>query len=485
MDLAQETIRARIRASGRITFAEFMALALYGPGGYYTQGQPIGAAGDYYTSPKAHPAFGALIALQIEQMWRLLGSPATFHVAEAGAGDGTLATDIVGFASHLDPGFREALAYVALDAHPRPGAPLDPDPPPHLPPTPSFTGQGEGSPPRSARLAPETKEGVGIVATDRLASVRWLKTADFPLRDLIGCILSNELVDALPVHRVAVHGGRLVEAYVALQGGSFTEVWDEPSTTRLAERLAGDRAELTGQGEGCPARNARPAPKTEGWEGEVALTAAAWMGAAAHSLRRGYALTIDYGDESDRLYTMERAKGTLTSYYRHAQQTNLYARPGRQDITAHANFTTLIESGLPEGLRPVSLMTQGEFLRNLGIEAFLDHAAAAAAQGRADLTGLRGLIRPDGLGNFRVLIQAKNAPAADLACLGRDPSGTERLLDRLRSLPLPSLGHRHIHLLSGQFPGSQGGWQEGRREDILGRGLMTLLGTTPCSRTPT
>ena len=75
---AEGAVRAAIEAKGRITFAEFMELALYGPGGYYVVGGEaarIGAAGDFFTSPHAHPAFGALIAVQLEQMWRAAGMP--------------------------------------------------------------------------------------------------------------------------------------------------------------------------------------------------------------------------------------------------------------------------------------------------------------------------------------------------------------------------------------------------------------------------
>ena len=103
---AEEEIRRRIEERGKITFAEFMEVALYWPeGGYYMArtllegeiaphtplggGQspppsldegPFGAAGDYYTSPMVHPAFGALLSVQLFQMWQVLGKPQPFAV---------------------------------------------------------------------------------------------------------------------------------------------------------------------------------------------------------------------------------------------------------------------------------------------------------------------------------------------------------------------------------------------------------------------
>src|SRR3990170_2062781 len=110
-------IRRRIRSEGPIPFAQFMEMALYYPGlGYYTSGgRRIGAAGDYYTSPQAHPVFGALLALQLEHMWRVMGCPSLFYVVEPGSGSERLARDILDFSRHLEQGFRAALFYVTVD----------------------------------------------------------------------------------------------------------------------------------------------------------------------------------------------------------------------------------------------------------------------------------------------------------------------------------------------------------------------------------
>ena len=381
---AEGRVRAAIEAKGRITFAEFMTHALYGPGGYYVdvgEASRIGAAGDFFTSPHAHPAFGALIALQIEQMWRLLGRPQRFDVVEAGAGGGRLARDVTGFASALDASFAAAVVYQEVE--------------------------GRGS---------ELPSG------------------------FVGCLLSNELFDALPVHRVRMVEGELREVYVTLaEDGRLAEALDEPSTSRLASHLVSEDVELG-----------------EGWTAEVSLEAGDWMRDAASRLARGYAITIDYGDPAERLYSERRRNGTLRAHYQHTASDDPYARVGRQDLTAHVDFTALIEAGEAEDLMPVTLMTQREFLTNLGAEVLRDAIEASDGPKRADLKGLRSLIDPAGLGGFRVLVQSKGAPAAGLACLDGEAE-RQGLAARIEAgLPPPRLTPAHLNQLAGR----PGGWTE-------------------------
>lgn len=85
-----DSIRAAIADHGPINFAEYMDLALYGPGGYYEQ-PPIGPHGDFVTSPHVHPVFGKLLAGAVREMWEGLDRPDPLLVVEVGAGDGTLA----------------------------------------------------------------------------------------------------------------------------------------------------------------------------------------------------------------------------------------------------------------------------------------------------------------------------------------------------------------------------------------------------------
>jgi SAM-dependent MidA family methyltransferase len=401
MTAPEESIHRRIREGGPITFADFMEMALYGPDGYYTRGEPVGGRGaDYFTSPVAHPLFGALLALQLEQMWRLLGAPDDFAVVEPGAGDGRLAHDIVAFAPQLAPDFAAALAYTAVDRAPR---------------------------------------SVGGASS----SVGWCTGDDPGLGRMTGCVVSNELFDAFPVHRLKQVDGGLREAYVDLADGRLVELLAEPSTPRLAAHLESEGVALE-----------------EGWRAEVSLVATDWMEAMASRLTRGYVITVDYGDLAEDLYTERRRQGTLMSYYDHTPQEEPLQRVGRQDITAHVNFTALIEAGKRGGLQPVVLMTQDELLRNLGAGLFIEALAALhlpQPQYQANAMAMRALLRPEGLGGFRVLVQAKGAAAADLACLRGDEDYLDSLRRRLPELEPPLLGEGHVDLMAARFPHLAGG----------------------------
>ena len=351
---AEREIRARISRSGAITFAEFMELALYHPDGYYSRDSRVGARGDYFTSPTLHPAFGALIAIQLEVMWDTLGRPSPFWIVEPGAGDGRLATDLLSFADAQLCEFAGALRYVEID-----------------------------------RAAHDAQSDFG-------SRVSRLRAEGLPLGGIVGCVVSNELFDAFPVHRFRVAGGRVEEMYVSLDSdGRFREAYGPPSTERIAERLA-----------------ALPRRLPDGFRGEVNLGIGDWMSEAAASLDRGYVLTIDYGYEEEELYSDARRRGTFQTYYKHVDGSSPYQRVGRQDMTAHVDFSALIAEGVKAGLRPAFLTTQAEFLVSLGFEAMLASVRERDMERAAKVANLRAmgeLVKPDGLGGFRVLVQEKDS----------------------------------------------------------------------------
>jgi NADH dehydrogenase [ubiquinone] 1 alpha subcomplex assembly factor 7 len=91
---AEHRIHAAIEDHGPITFAEFMQLALYGPGSFYDS-PPVGASGDFVTSPHVHEVFGTMLGRGIRDLWTALGAPDPFRLVEVGAGDGTLARQVL------------------------------------------------------------------------------------------------------------------------------------------------------------------------------------------------------------------------------------------------------------------------------------------------------------------------------------------------------------------------------------------------------
>jgi SAM-dependent MidA family methyltransferase len=275
------------------------------------------------------------------------------------------------------------------------------------------------------------EEGLGALVK---AKVSRRVTEGVPLEAVQGCLISNELLDAFPVHRVAMKDGELNEFFVTLEEGRYRDVLMELSTPALEERLVSLDVTLR-----------------EGQQAEISLALGPWLEEAARALQRGYIVTVDYGRQAKDLYSEERLRGTLTSFYRHVQTDNPYQHVGEQDITAQVDFTTPVELGRSLGLRPVALSPQGVFLDNLGIRSFITRLAALGLDQKtrdANRMGMINLIRPGGLGDFKVLVQAKGAPTAGL--WGVDRGEEVRWL--VEKAPVPLLTGLHMPLLQGRYP---------------------------------
>jgi len=389
-------IRARLEREGRITFRDFMDMALYHPhhGYYRSSREKMGRAGDYLTSPEVHPLFGHVVGRQLGEMWEIMGSPARFDLLEMGAGNGLLARDILLWAQRLHPAFFEALAYRVAETSPA--------------------------------LAERQRDMLGALGLRLRRKVTWESDTALAAGSVSGCLLSNELVDSFPVHRVAVEGGELREVYVVWREGRFAEELGSPSTPELHAYF--QRLGLL-PGEGCRA--------------EVNLAALEWMRQVGGALARGFVLTFDYGHEATELYAPWRRDGTLLCFYRHNPSSDLYARIGKQDMTAHVDFTSVVEEGRRHGLEPLSITTQARFLAALGIGEALARLAPPQADpplaedGQARPPGatlpleeyyarrraITELLDAAGLGRIRVLVQARGVGRCTLRGLAEQKAG--------------------------------------------------------------
>ena len=379
-----------------------MELALYHPtGGYYAAGSPVGSRGDYYTSPAAHPAFGAAIAVLLYNMWEALDRPSPFHAIEMGAGDGLLARDIAAFIPGLSDELAQNLRYITLD---------------------------RASPTR--HHGPDTSTPSKVIATG------------VPLHNIVGCLLSNELVDAFPVALFEVHGGIPREVYVTLDDGEHHEVLDDPSTSELIRALGKLDCDLP-----------------EGYRGEVNVGMAAWMGDVSQALSRGFVLTIDYGHASPELFPLSRREGTLRTHRGHTAGSNPLRHIGAQDITARVDFSRLDRLGSDRGLAGLGIVSQADLLGALGLNRWLhDLRGMALSQvvRDANMMAMRDIVRPGGLGDFGVLVQEKN-------------TGIHSLQQLLPSLdaelpPPPLLDPAHTPLLEGSYPHAT--WQPPQTRDL-------------------
>jgi SAM-dependent MidA family methyltransferase len=352
-----ELIRSEIEATGRITFARFMELAVSHPQyGYYASGElRTGFAGDFLTAPETDPIFGQTIARQVEECWLHLGKPSGFTVREEGAGRGMLAAHILSELHQLRPELFYSIRYELSDLNTT-----------RIDEALAFLHEhGFGEQVRPATHAP-----------------------------VEGVLLANELLDAFPVHRLIMQDGAVQEIFVTLEAGWFQDDIGELSDPSLPDLLSG-------------------APLLEGQRAEVSPAAARWAQSIGSNLERGYAVLIDYGYPANELYSPARSEGTLKGYSRHEVTDDPYRKIGNQDLTAHVNFSAISQAAQAGGMVELGLTTQALYLAGLGIDrVLLDMQQTATAQDYITArNAVMHLIDPRGLGRFRVLLMGKNVDA--------------------------------------------------------------------------
>jgi len=366
-------LRDRIAQHGELGFDRFMEAALYEPGlGYYTSaGRKVGAEGDFYTSMNVHSAFGRLIAREICRFWELLDSPAPFTVAEAGAGGGQLALDILDAICELNQPLYRAISYLLIEKE------------------------------------PTLKEAQAAFLARHGELLSWSSPESLAAGELrfTGCIISNELFDAMPVHVVEMTGEGLKELFVGADGDGFVERLRSPSTPELACYLERFLVRLQ-----------------PGQRAEINLAAPAWIARAAGALTRGFILSVDYGYLAEELYAPQRRDGTLLCYHRHVTGENPFVLVGEQDITTHINFSALMAAGEDAGLSTAWYGEQYRFLLGAGLMEELIRLEALATTEQERLKhrlALKKLMLPEGgMGDtFKVLIQVKGVPNPQLLCM--------------------------------------------------------------------
>lgn len=351
-----ERIHAEIDRDGPITFARFMELALYDPaGGYYRAATTRpGREGDFLTAPETHPIFGAALARGLNDVWTRLDRPDPFVLREYGAGTGALILAILDRLTLDRTGLEGALRYDPIEAEPRRLETI------------------------AARLAATGREDVLV---DPASSGN----------PVVGAIVANELLDALPTHRVVARDGQLLEILTGSRDGQFIDVEAAATTPALAARLADEGVALV-----------------EGQRGEVCLAVDSWVASAAASLIRGLLLLIDYGYPAKDLYDDRRRRdGTLRAYVRQRVHDDPYRHVGRQDLTAHVDVTAVERAAERAGLVHIGSTTQAEFLVGLGTEDLLQGIQADPGTTMESYLELRSalmrLIDPMAMGRFRVM----------------------------------------------------------------------------------
>lgn len=355
-------IRAEIALSGPITFARFMAIALYDPDHGYYRGaiDRPSRSGDFLTAPELHPIFGTAIARQVAEVWERLGRPDPFVLREYGAGSGTLAATIVAGLKADGSALTEALAYEPVEVNPH----------------------------RQAEIA----ERLGALVRPQPAS------AETPFN---GVVLANEFLDALPVHRVTQRDGGLAELFVDWEAGQdrFVERPGEPSSPALAARLADDGVQLV-----------------EGQVGEICLEVERWIAEISRLLTRGLVLVIDYGHPAPVLYDSARIGGSLRAYAGQRAHADPFIAIGRQDLTAHVDLTAFVAAARASGFDLLGEVSQAELLVGCGLEELLDrirsNPATTMEEWLAARSAIARLLDPAVLGGFRAVLLGRGLDPA-------------------------------------------------------------------------
>lgn len=335
-----------------------MEMSLYYPGlGYYTSAEiKIGQKGDFYTSPHLHPIFGIMIGKQLEEMWEFMNKPCNFYAVEIGAGSGYLCKDMLEYLKSRE--IFNSLNYIIVELNPL--------------------------------IITKQKD----LLSDFSEKIKWVSSVT-ELNNINGCVFSNELLDAFPVHIIEVEdeGGvaGVKEIYVTFNNNRFIEQKLDVSSHNILEYLKEFNINI-------------PA----GYRTEINLRVKDWLKEVSLVLSEGFLLTIDYGYTAEEYYSEEHEKGTLLCFHKHRVNEDPYENIGRQDITAHVNFSSLKVWGEEFGFKTIGYCPQGIFLIALGIDEVITELYSNSPDYESEILKIKGLLFPQGMGeSHKVMVQYK------------------------------------------------------------------------------
>ncbi len=338
----RQRLATRLALSGPMTVADYMSEALDNPHhGYYRSRDPLGAKGDFITAPEISQIFGELIGAWLAERWQALGSPARVLLVELGPGRGTLMADALRATRNV-AGFHQAIDLHLVEIN--------------------------------ATLKDAQRAALASYVTPQWHDAFAAVPHNAPL-----LLVANEFFDALPIRQLQRTEHDWRERLVALQDDALRFVL-APGPSPFASLLTPDLMSAT-----------------SGAIAELCLPARALVRDIAERLarQRGAALIIDYGHAHPRL-------GDSLQAVADHKKVDPLAAPGQADLSAHVDFAALAQSAEAAGANATGPVSQGDFLRSLGIEQRL-----AALKQRADATqaavlesGVARLIAPEQMGTL-------------------------------------------------------------------------------------
>lgn len=298
--------------NGNMSFADFMHHALYHPElGYYTNGhQNVGKTGDFFTSVSVGHCFGTILAHRIHKIWLDHNTPSTFHIIEIGANNGQLALDILNQIQSSFPELYKNTHYHIIE---------------HLPSIQKLQKQ---------KLSQHTTKTT-------------IHSSPKSISGKHGIILSNELIDALPVHLLQLENNTWHEKTVTLKNNTLTFHLNKNIPTTLKQFTS--KLPHSSQLPNHYQTEYRP-----GIDHHIAEI--------TNTLEHPHTITIDYGYTHSTYYTPARKTGTLRCYHQHQADENPLIHPGQKDITAHVDFTQLANTYIKHQHKIKSFATQAHYL---------------------------------------------------------------------------------------------------------------------------
>ena len=300
-------IKALIKSSGPMPVWRYMELCLMHPRyGYYVSRDPLGREGDFTTAPEVSQMFGELLGLWSASVWRQMGSPQLLRLIELGPGRGTMMADALRALRVLPP------LYQALSIH-------------------------------MVDVNPVLRERQRATLSS-VSNIAWHDNIDdVPEGPCI--ILANEYFDVLPIHQM-----------VKRENGWHERVVDVGADGKLQ---FGAAAEPTPRFDVLlpPLVRAAPVGAVFEWRPDSEMMKLA----TRVRDQDGAALIIDYG------HLRSDAGDTFQAIARHTFADPLKA-PGQADVTAHVDFQALSRAAEDVGARVHGPVTQGDFLKRVGIE---------------------------------------------------------------------------------------------------------------------
>jgi len=360
------------REGGAIPFARFMDLALYAPGlGYYERDrQRVGRDGDFQTSVTVGPLLGELLGFQCARWMADFddGAGGPLDLVEAGAHDGRLAADVLGWFQAWRPAWISRLRLWLVE--------------------PSAVRRSW----QEATLSPWRSQ------------IRWVASLEELRREsggIRGVFYSNELLDAFPVHRLIWHrNGQEWRELGVGRGLEGTFAWRDLPPSVVTE-AAGDLARLSALPSGL--LDVLP----DGFTVDVSPAADSWWREAAATVRTGIFMTLDYGFEDDTPLRPEHPRGTLRAYRGHRVHPEVLGDPGSSDLTASVEFGRITAGGEAAGLQTVARESQRRWLTTV-FQATLAPDAGFGLWDAARVRQFQTLTHPEHLGRrFQVLVQQR------------------------------------------------------------------------------